>query len=190
MKRLSGRNVGLDGVLAQQDNYKKSGFKLAYRNVRFQWRANHDKSATRQAVKLSETPRETLAKYDTEMFRVERDVFLNCWVRLPDSRALGILQDGMMLGYGVLRKCRNGYKIGPLFANGPDLAESLFLSLTAGLPEGVSVFLDVPEVNSEAVRIAKSYEMTKVFETARMYTQGEPQAPLHQWFGVTTFELG
>jgi len=32
--------------------------------------------------------------------------------------------------------------------------------------------------------------MAKVFETARMYTTKEPDVPIHQWFGVTTFELG
>src|SRR4051794_18637412 len=34
MARLVGRNVGLDGVLAQQANYAKSGFRLAWNNVR------------------------------------------------------------------------------------------------------------------------------------------------------------
>src|SRR3989344_1657368 len=34
LKYLSSHNVGLDGVVAQQENYKKSGFKLAYRNIR------------------------------------------------------------------------------------------------------------------------------------------------------------
>src|ERR671935_2946962 len=29
------RTIGLDGVVAQQDNYRKSGFSLAYRNIRF-----------------------------------------------------------------------------------------------------------------------------------------------------------
>ena len=29
------RTIGLDGVVAQQDNYRKSGFTLAYRNVRY-----------------------------------------------------------------------------------------------------------------------------------------------------------
>src|SRR4051812_12240896 len=29
------RVIGLDGVVAQQDNYKKSGFQLAYANIRY-----------------------------------------------------------------------------------------------------------------------------------------------------------
>ena len=29
------RVIGLDGVVAQQDNYRKSGFQLAYANVRY-----------------------------------------------------------------------------------------------------------------------------------------------------------
>ena len=34
MTYLNGRIVGLDGVFAQQANYRKSGFTLAYRNIR------------------------------------------------------------------------------------------------------------------------------------------------------------
>lgn len=36
MAYMAGRNVGLDGVVAQQENYRKSGFALAYRNIRHQ----------------------------------------------------------------------------------------------------------------------------------------------------------
>ena len=33
MARLAGRNIALDGVVAQQDNYRRSGFKLAWRGA-------------------------------------------------------------------------------------------------------------------------------------------------------------
>jgi Acetyltransferase (GNAT) family len=38
MHYLGDRNVGLDGVPDQQDNYRKSGFALAYSNVRYEGR--------------------------------------------------------------------------------------------------------------------------------------------------------
>ena len=36
LARLQGRTVGLDGVVDQQENYKKSGFVLAHRNIRYE----------------------------------------------------------------------------------------------------------------------------------------------------------
>ncbi len=190
MKRLSGRNIGLDGVLAQQENYKKSGFKLAHRNIRHLWRSEGKNSVVQEVVRLSEVPPEELAAYDAKLFGLPRERFLECWISRPQTVALGAFQRGKLVGYGVLRECREGFKIGPLFADGPDIAEALFLSLTSDLAEGSAVFLDVPEVNSQGVRLAEKYNMTKVFETARMYTKEQPNVPLHQWFGVTTFELG
>ncbi|MEO0823571.1 MAG: GNAT family N-acetyltransferase, partial [Pseudomonadota bacterium] len=35
LERLAGRTVGLDGVVAQQANYRRSGFVLTGRNIRF-----------------------------------------------------------------------------------------------------------------------------------------------------------
>ena len=34
---LKTQNIGLDGVVEQQNNYKKSGFELAYNNARYQF---------------------------------------------------------------------------------------------------------------------------------------------------------
>ena len=36
MEHFGDRNLGLDGVVAQQQRYTKSGFKLAWRNIRYQ----------------------------------------------------------------------------------------------------------------------------------------------------------
>ena len=190
MEHLSGRNIGLDGVMAQQDNYRKSGFQLAHRNIRYEWRSTRNQKEAQGITELSQVPTEDIVMYDANLFGNRRDLFLKCWISRPGTLALGIVQGDRLQGYGVSRRCRHGFKIGPLFADSADLAETLFLALTADLPVDTPTFLDVPEVNPQAMRMAEKYGMTKAFETARMYTKQEPRVPLHQWFGVTTFELG
>ncbi len=187
---LSGRVIGLDGVVSQQDNYKKSGFALAYKSVRYQGTGGGQPPADPDIVRLSAVPFAELCAYDKPFFPDEREQFLKCWIAQPQSEALGILRDGKLAGYGVLRVCRSGYKIGPLFADSPGLAEKLFLALKARAPEGAPVFLDTPAVNPEAVGLAKRCKMSAVFETARMYSGTAPVLPLSRLFGVTTFELG
>ncbi len=190
MQRLRGRNIGLDGVVAQQDNYRKSGFKLAYRNIRYQGTGGKSAAPDSRIVPLSALPFETLLAYDQPFFPDSRENFLRCWSQLPDSTALGILHQGKLAGYGVVRACRSGHKIGPLFADDAELAEALFVALQARMPQDATIFLDTPETNPAAIALAQRHGMTVSFETARMYTGNFPELPMRRMFGVTTFELG
>ncbi len=190
MTYLSGRNIGLDGVVAQQSNYMKSGFKLAYRNIRYEGVASGDLSKSHDVVNLSKIPINVVVEYDQTFFQEDRSHFLTLWLNQPQSVSLGILQEGKLSGYGMIRVCRSGYKIGPLFANAPHLAESLFVSLVSNVEPGKPFYLDIPETNSYAVALAKNYDMKLVFETARMYTGAFPDFPMEAYFGVTSFELG
>ncbi len=187
---LRGRNVGLDGVVAQQSNYQKSGFMLAYRNIRYQGTGGGDFPADSGMVPLSTIHFDEICAYDKPFFPDNRTQFLKCWIDQPQSTAIGILQNRKLAGYGVLRMCRTGYKIGPLFADSPEFADLLFLALKAHAPEGTPIFLDTPAVNSAAVDLAKRHDMIVTFETARMYTGICPDLPMNRLFGVTTFELG
>ncbi len=187
MDRLKGRNVGLDGVVAQQDNYRRSDFQYAYANERFEGTGGG--TAPGGVVELADVPFERVAAYDREMFLAPRDAFLRTWIARPGGRALGVVDGGTLRGFGVIRPCRSGHKIGPLFADSPDIAERLFANLIAGVP-GEPVFLDVPRPNAAAVALARRHGMAPVFETARMYTKGDPGVPVERVFGVTTFELG
>ena len=115
---------------------------------------------------------------------------LKCWINRPRGTALGMLRDRHSAGYGVLRLCRSGYKVGPLFADSPEEAEHLFQALKARVPKGTPIYLDTPAANPAAVELAERYGMTVVFETARMYRGQSPDLPMDRVFGVTTFELG
>jgi hypothetical protein len=90
---------------------------------------------------------------------------------------------------GVLRPCREGSKIGPLFAETPEAARKVFAALLAEAPPG-PVFLDVPEPNAAANTLAREAGMSPAFETARMYAGTAPDLPLAQIYGITSFELG
>ncbi len=190
LKQLKGRNIGLDGVVAQQENYMKSGFKLAYRNIRYEGISGGRPPDNAEIIKLSALPFESIESYDRPFFPADRSRFIKSWINQPECTALGILLDGKLAGYGVMRICHSGHKIGPLFADSPELAESLFLTLRSRIKTNDPFYLDIPEVNQAAVSLAKRYNMEVVFETARMYTGEEPDMPLQRIFGVTSFEVG
>ncbi len=190
LEQLRGRNIGLDGVVDQQNNYKKSGFKLAYRNVRYEGVGGGRDPQDPRTIHLRTVPFEELNAYDRKFFPEDRAPFLFSWINQPGSTALGIMENGRLTAYGVLRPCRSGYKIGPLFANHAEVAALLFQSLKSRVKEGSPVYLDIPEVNRSAVSLAEHHNMKFVFETARMYTGENPDLPLDCIFGVTTFELG
>jgi ribosomal protein S18 acetylase RimI-like enzyme len=187
MAYLGNRNVGLDGVVAQQANYRKSGFRLAYRNIRFQGVVKGVVSARVSSV--SGLPFEQWVDYDQRFFPARRPRFLGEWLSLADSVALAVVHNARVTGYGVLRACLAGYKIGPLFADDERIAEELLGALAASVP-GQLITLDVPEANPAAVALAERHGMTSIFETARMYTQEPPALPIGHVFGVTSFELG
>lgn len=187
---LKERTVGLDGVVDQQNNYKKSGFNPAYSNIRYQGRGGGILPAGSGIVPLSSIPFEVISTYDRAFFPDNRTQFLKCWINQPRSAALGIMRNGKLSGYGIVRSCRSGCKIGPLFADSPECAENLFLALKAFVPEGDTLFLDTPEVNPSALDLMKRHNMMVVFETARMYRGTIPDLPVNRIYGVTTFELG
>ncbi len=189
LSSLSGRNIGLDGVLAQQDNYKKSGFKLAHRNIRFAGKSAKSKLTTR-VIASEHIEFNDIANYDSQFFPDERSAFLKNWIAPENSQTLAIVENSRILGYGSIRACDRGFKIGPLNAETGDIAAELFLALTAAIPEASEIFLDVPEPNKAAIQLTQKFGMTPVFETARMYTKSFPSLPLEKIFGITSFELG
>jgi hypothetical protein len=240
MARLAGRTVGLDGVVAQQANYRKSGFVLAHRNMRWQGvpALPPAGSPSSGVVPVGPDLVEAVLRYDRPFFPAARDAFLRTWLAAassppPCGEGVGVgvagegvdgrgqryglrppptpaaapptlpaegegrpsrigralLGDGALAGYGVIRRCRAGLKIGPLFADDAPAAEALFDALAATAP-GEAIALDLPEPNAAAIALAESRGLRPVFETARMVRGDAPSLPLPRIFGITTFELG
>lgn len=183
------RTIGLDGVVAQQDNYRTSGFKLAYRNVRYGGRVAALGAEARSLTPLADVPPAIIAADDATVFPAPRLAFLRAWLDTSGHVGRALMRDGALAAWGVIRPCREGFKIGPLVADDRAAAEAVFDALSAAVGAG-DVYLDLPEPNREAQALAQSRGLKPVFETARMYTGKVRDVAIQRIFGVTTFELG
>jgi hypothetical protein len=189
IERLQGRTVGLDGVVAQQDNYRRSGFVLAHRNIRFGGVPRFERPQDRRLTPVSSALTQAIIDYDRAFFPAERSAFLRCWLRPQRREGMALVENGTIRGYGVIRACRNGFKIGPLFADTDEEGDLLYRALAARA-DGAPIFLDCPAPNRSATDLASRYGLAPVFETTRMYRGLAPDLPLSRIYGMTTFELG
>ncbi|MGE5302303.1 MAG: GNAT family N-acetyltransferase [Alphaproteobacteria bacterium] len=192
-RRLLGRldadaAVGLEGVFKMQDYYARGGFRFICRDLRFEgW--GMDLPRPEGVIEAGTLPFERIDAYDRRHFPAPRAKFLQRWIRRLGGYALAVVDGDEIRGYGVMRPCRTGYKIGPLFAANVIVAESLLVALGSRVP-GEPIFLDVPEINRDALELVGRYRMSEVFGCARMILGPIPKLPDAEIFGVTTFELG
>ena len=194
LKRLhSGASIGMDGVFEMQAYYAKGGFSFSHRDIRYRadilGQADVVTGSSDQIIPISKVPFDQLAEYDRTCFPAPRPAFLKAWIAQPTALSLGCLREGNICGYGVVRRCRDGSKIGPLFADDLLAALKLYAHL-ADFASGQPLFLDVPENNSHALELVRRYGMVEAFGCARMYLGPAPDIAHHRVYGVTTFELG
>lgn len=191
MARLGTRTIGLDGVPAQQANYRSMGFDPVYRTFRFSgWLVGPLGSAAGAADTVQPVAPalfDAVAAFDRAFFPARRDAFLERWLA-PPHVALACTGSGTVQGYGVARACREGFKIGPLFARDSVVAEVLLSALAAACPR--EIHIDVPEANAGFADLLERAGLVRGFETARMYLGPAPAIALDGVFGVTTLELG
>jgi GNAT superfamily N-acetyltransferase len=179
--------IGMDGVFAMVPFYERGGFALACRDLRFQGIARG--SADPHVRRLDETMFETIDRFDRTHVPAPRSAFLRRWMFQPGAHALGLFERDELAGYGIARPAREGYKLGPVFAARPDVAERIVGSLMSLIP-GEQVQLDVPEPNEAGTRLATKFGLKEVFGCARMYHGPAPDLPVGRIFGVTSFEFG
>ena len=107
MARLENRVVGLDGVIAQQENYKRSGFVLAHRNIRFGGAPTCEPPRDGRLVAIDADKVDAVLAYDRAFFpgRARRVPAVLAAAR-SSATGLALIEDGTVRGYGVIRACR------------------------------------------------------------------------------------
>ena len=188
-----GATLGMDGAFEMEPYYARGGFVRSHRDIRFSSEIPSGQIAPASdgggLVPLRDVDFDDILAYDRACFPAMREAFLRAWVNQPDALAVAYRREGRLVGYGVVRRCRSGCKIGPLFADDLAAATALYQGL-ARFAAGGPLFLDVPENNPAALALAQNKGMKEVFGCARMYLGVPPAIADARVFGVTTFELG
>ena len=188
LQRLEpGAAIGMDGVYAMMPFYARGGFAPAYRHLRYQGIA----AGTRDPAVIPLDPLDfsLIDRYDRRHFPAPRPALLAQWITGPGRHAVGVLEGGTLAGYGVARPCREGYKLGPVFADRTDIAGQIIDSLMADI-SGQPVQIDIPEPNPAAIDLVRQRGFTEVFCCGRMYLGPAPVQPLDRIFGITSLEFG
>ena len=143
MERLGGRTIGLDGVPEQQANYRSMGFVPAYESVRLTGRPllNAGTFDVSDEVDLAQ-----ISAIDAVCFPAAREGFLKAWLA-PPRIVRAISDDRGLRGYGVVRPCLDGHKVGPLFADSTETAMAILAALIEAVDGPVQI--DAPLLHPE-----------------------------------------
>ncbi|MEM0947981.1 MAG: GNAT family N-acetyltransferase [Pseudomonadota bacterium] len=186
LKHADSRTIGLDGVEAQQANYRVSGFVSAGGTTRFMGSL----AGQRQTNIREAAPHDLLRLIEMEgnASGVVKPDYLVEWLsESPKRKTITLETSQPMGGFATIRACRSGAKIGPIVATDAETAFNL-TAHAATLFDG-PLTIDVPDSADGMKNLCEQMGFEPGFRTARMY-RGEPPNSDANMFAVSSLELG
>lgn len=180
--------IGMDGVLAMQPFYEQGGFNIAFRDERYE-KTGLPLEVHENISSIKDEDVQLILEYDSKCFGFARSQFLLPWLSMPGNKTFKYVEGNELKGFAIVRKAYTGYKICPLFADSPIIAEELYKACLNAVI-GEQLYIDIPVANAGAVELVQKYKAVYVFECARMYYGTPPAIPIGKVFGITSFELG
>tara|TARA_Y100001933_G_scaffold261820_1_gene317429 strand:- start:3096 stop:3986 length:891 start_codon:yes stop_codon:yes gene_type:complete len=195
--------IGLEAAPMRINDYEKWGFKIS--SVTNRWKLHGYKNLPEKkfypdvqsdfkVVFGDQISSEAVLNYDSQREPSPRPHFLNDWL----GNSFGIVKalvdnNGMCHGFGRIRPCilqdnKKGWRIGPLLADTPPLAELLIRELSEGLDQ--EILLDCPGLNPYSNYLLSSLGFFEISKTYRMYKGIQPPFPMNQVYGLACLELG
>ncbi len=188
LEMLEGRTLAVEARDHCLPAYRSAGFQVSWRTLRYgrTWKSVPRDWRDVDVQPLAQITRPLLV-YDRSVTTLERDHLLDCWLSRQGSRAYLYQQGGVVKGYGVVRACRRGYHIGPLFADSPGIAEMLLQRLVSAVPPAELVQLDIPDLNKPALALAHKYQMELLSHSTRLYLPEQPKKLAgEKWYASTS----
>ncbi len=195
--------IGLEAALDRVDDYSTWGFKKSSLTTRWQWEGDRpiDNNFESSDIEISslmvlqdnQIPAIAVQSYDAKREPSPRPHFLSDWLNHPAGTVLALVDSqGSCHGFGRIRPCLlphgEGWRIGPLLADTPQLAESL-IQLLLKRHNGV-VLIDSPGLNPLANKLLQKLGFSNISQTIRMYRGNQPPISMNDVYGLACLELG
>ncbi|MCL2121606.1 MAG: GNAT family N-acetyltransferase [Clostridiales bacterium] len=189
LAQAGNRIIGVNGLTEGKQFYESYGFRSIGNIIRYQGSIFPKGRLSDDIYSSQDIDFYKLLAFDAGFFGIARERFLRAWLETPALESLCVLKGGEIKGWGCMRRCRNGWRLGPVFASEYAIAEELLRHFAIKtIAEEVS--MDVPESNVQAIRLAFSMGMTPVDARLRAYKGEQIREPLEQIFGFTTLDIG
>lgn len=179
--------IAMEGVYDMVPFYAKGGFVYAHRTLRFEGIAHG--TADPAAETLDQVSFAAFDAMDRACAPAPRTALLHAWATQDGHFGLALREHDKLVACGVARPALKGYKLGPVYADSPALAERLLAALLDRLRDQF-VQIDIPEPNTAAVAWAEGQGFSQSFGCARMYHGPVPALPLERIYGVLSLEFG
>ncbi|MDM7951599.1 MAG: GNAT family N-acetyltransferase [Cyanobium sp. CZS 25K] len=194
--------IGLEAAPDRIDDYAGWGFAHASPTTRWQrLGAPPPPAAPSPAAKeppwcLLEgdaIPAAALQRFDAQREPSPRPHFLRQWLQHPAGTVLALVdRQGACHGFGRVRPCLlpdgDGWRLGPLVADGPAAARALLEGLLHRHPG--TVLIDAPGANPDAAPLLEQLGFVPLSRTLRMYRGTPPAVSLADVYGLACLELG
>jgi GNAT superfamily N-acetyltransferase len=182
-----GSSIAMDGVFDMVPFYRKGGFEPAYQVLRYEGSAHG--SASSDIMPIRPEDLDEVIAFDRSISKVPRSDFLKQWLFQTGGFAMSCKSNDGIIGFGAARPCDTGFKIGPLFAETPAVAQKIAAALMANF-EGEQIQIDVPEPNQAGLELVQGLNFKEVFGCTRLYLGAALPLPLEKIFSVTSLEFG
>lgn len=192
-------SVGLNAVVKQVSNYEKYDFQSCYKVYRWQAKISDMVIEKKQISESYTCPQNILANEVAELdYNVSGYYRPQFWASIlvaPGSFYLGVKCNNQLVGFGMILKCVNGYKIAPLYCSSFNVAEYILHTLlgrvrASGIYKDYKVQLDSISINDKSTLLAEKYGFIKQFDFVRMYRGYEPKLDKDLLYGINSLEIG
>ena len=174
LAHLGQRIVGLDGVVAQQANYRRSGFAYAWPNFRFGGLV--EGRVDPRLVGCAHHPlRRRSNNLDRLLFPAPRPAFLAAWLAMPESRTLALVEGDTVTALGTRPALPLRPQGRPALRHATLSEPSACCAASRQALRARSCISMYPVQMQAAMRLAQELGLTQCFETARMYKGPAPR---------------